>query len=648
MIDFSRINKSSKRRIKRNEREIYPHDILLDSLARRKKFFSQKRFEVSLNPKMIYLICGFFFLTIFLLLSKSFMLQTREQEVLASQAKKNYARTYYELPARGVIYDQYLKQLVFNKASFSLACYKNDLPKNTEDRLKVFAEVSGIVNLSVEKIEERIEGISIDRALIAEDLTPEETMILQSKIDDLPGFYLKETIYRNYISGSDFSHIIGFLGPPTEEELAGGRSSIDYVGKAGLEKFYEDILGGIPGRTVLEKDALGKEIAFYRLDDPEPGKSLALWLDAELQKKSREALQASLEKSGAKAGLIVAMDPTTGGVLSLVSLPSYDNNIFSQSIDPKEWEEMANNPLNPFWNRVISAAYPTGSTIKPLIAVAGIEEEVIDPDREINCDGSIQIENPWFEDMPWIFRDWTTHERTDMRKAIAVSCNVYFYTIGGGYGQIKGLGPEKMGKYLGLFGWGKRTGIDFPDEREGLIPSKKWKATYFQDEQSQIWLPGDTYNLSIGQGYVSVSPIQVVVSFSAIANGGKLLEPHFVKQVLDHEGQVIENVGVKIIRQDFVSSESIDIVREGMRDAVIYGSSATLSGLPVTAGAKTGTAQTGRGDYYHNWVTVFAPYDNPEIVITVMIENVPDEQVAALPVAKEVLNWYFSQGIHEE
>jgi len=248
MIGFPRINQSSKRRIQRDEREIYPHDILLDSLARRKKFFSQKRFEVSLNPKMIYLVCGLFFLTIFLLLSKSFMLQTREQKALVYQAEKNYTRIYYELPARGVIYDQYLTQLVFNKASFSLACYKNDLPKKIEDRLKVFTEVSEIVNLSIEKIEEKIGGINIERALIAENLNPEQTMTLQSKIDELPGFYLKETIYRNYVSGPDFSHIIGFLGPPTKEELAGGRSSIDYVGKAGIEKFYEDFLSGTPGQ----------------------------------------------------------------------------------------------------------------------------------------------------------------------------------------------------------------------------------------------------------------------------------------------------------------------------------------------------------------------------------------------------------------
>lgn len=647
MLGFLGISNSSKGRIQRDDREIYPRDVLMDSLARRKKFFSQKRFEVPLNPRMIYFICSLFTLAIALLLIKSLIFQTQEHKKLAYRAERNYARIYYELPDRGVIYDQHLTQLVFNEVSFSLACYKNDLPSKEEDRARVFAEVSRIVNLFSEEVWQKLEAADIERALIAENLSPEQIMILQSKIDELPGFYLKEAIYRNYISGLDFSHIIGFLGPPTKEEIIEGRSPIDYVGKTGLEKFYEELLRGTLGQTVLEKDALGQELSFRRLDSPEPGKSLVLWIDAELQNEAREALERSLERSGAQAGLVVAMDPSTGGVLSLVSLPSYDNNVFTHSIGPEKWEEMANDPLNPFWNRVTSAAYPTGSTIKPFVAVAVLEEEIIDPDRSVNCEGSIRVENPWFEDKPWIFRDWTAHGWTDMRKAIAVSCNVYFYTIGGGYGNIEGLGPEKIEKYLGLFGWGSRTGIDLPDEREGLIPTKQWKKNYFKEEQDQIWLPGDTYNLSIGQGYLSVSPIQVVASFSALANGGKLLRPHLVKQIIDHEGGTVEDIEPEIIRQNFVDYENINVAREGMRGAVTYGSSLTLSDLPVTSAAKTGTAQTGREDFYHNWVTVFAPYDEPEIVITVMIENVPEEQVAALPVAKEILNWYFSQSSNE-
>jgi penicillin-binding protein 2 len=337
------------------------------------------------------------------------------------------------------------------------------------------------------------------------------------------------------------------------------------------------------------------------------------------------------------------MDPKTGGVLSLVSLPSFDNNIFFEEIEDDQWEKIFNNPLNPFWNRCVSAVYPTGSTIKPLIATAALEENIIDPNRNINCQGFLEVANPWFEDQPWIFGDWTTHGLTDMRKAIAQSCNVYFYTVGGGQPGLKGLGAERIKEYLELFGWGNLTGIDLAGERKGFIPDSEWKKQKFESETEKIWLPGDTYNLSIGQGYLQVSPLQVANSFVALANNGKLFEPHLIKAIVDENKNIIEEIPLEVVRQDFVDPTSLKIVRQGMREAVVYGSSVRLNSLPVTSAAKTGTAQTSRPNFYHNWITVFAPYEDPEIVLTVMIENVPEEQVAALPVAQEILNWYFSR-----
>jgi penicillin-binding protein 2 len=230
-----------------------------------------------------------------------------------------------------------------------------------------------------------------------------------------------------------------------------------------------------------------------------------------------------------------------------------------------------------------------------------------------------------------------------MRKAIAESCDVYFYTIGGGYGDQQGLGPTKIKEYLKIYGWGDKTGIDLPEEVAGFVPDKEWKKKTF----GQGWWDGDTYNLSIGQGFLQISPLEVVTAFSAIANGGKLLQPQVVKSIVDSEKNVVQDFQPKIIRENFINPENLQIVREGMRQAVTgknspQASAVILNSLPVSAAAKTGTAEVG-GDRYHNWVTVFAPYEDPQIVLTIVIENIKGAQVAALPVAREVLNWYFSR-----
>ena len=355
-----------------------------------------------------------------------------------------------------------------------------------------------------------------------------------------------------------------------------------------------------------------------------------------------QLLVEEMRKIGAKKGVAVAMDPKTGGILAMVSIPSFDNNSFSKGITQREWENLINNPNKPLLNRVIGGRYPTGSTIKPLIAAAALQEGLITENKTINCEGKIVIDNPWFPDKPFIFRDWTIHGITNVRKAIAESCNVFFYIIGGGYKNFKGLGAEKIKHYLNLFGWGQILGIDIGGEIKGFIPDKEWKKERF-NSPNNIWMPGDTYNLSIGQGYILIPPLEVVASFAAIANGGKLLKPMLVQKIIDENQNVIQEFHPEVIREGFIDEKNLEIVREGMREAVIYGSATILNDLPVKAAAKTGTAQTSKEGYYHNWLTVFAPYDDPQIVLTLMVEEVPGLHVVVAPVAKEVLNWYFTK-----
>lgn len=625
-------------KINRDKREIDPQETLLDSLAQRKDSFGQKRFEVPLHKGVVLLVFAIFGLTILVLGGRLFQLSMLRHDEMKRLSEYNYQRVYYKQADRGVIYDRNYNQLVFNERGFSLALYKNDLPLGNSgaDVIEGAASLSG---LSVEEVKKRIKEEKGDRVFLKKDLSHEEVVAIRTKIDGVVGLYLEESIKRNYSLGEKASHLLGYLGRSTEEDIRQGYSSLDYLGKSGLESFYEDLLKGTKEKTVVKKDILLREVSREMVSEQEAGKSLVLWLDQELQEESYDALEKTVRNAGAEAGTTVILDVDTGGVLSLVSFPSFDNNVFSDGLSSKEWSGLFEDSSHPFWNRAVSGIYPSGSTIKPIVAMGALEEGIINPERIVQCQGQIEIENPWHEDKPWIFRDWSKHGPVDLRKAIAVSCNVYFYTIGGGYGGVEGLGVEGLDKYLSFFGWGEKTGIDLSGESKGIIPSPKWKKDRFDGE---TWLPGDTYNLSIGQGYLLVTPIQVASSYLPIVNGGDLLKPQIVREIVDQNRGVVGEFKKKVRREGFFDEENARVVREGMREAVEYGSSTMLQSLPVKAAAKTGTAQTNKKDYYHNWVAVFAPYDDPEIVMVVMVEDVPKEQVAALPVARDVLSWYFN------
>ena len=391
----------------------------------------------------------------------------------------------------------------------------------------------------------------------------------------------------------------------------------------------------------VKKDVNQVPISKEIVSQPQPGQSLVLWLDAGLQRKASESLKRSIYNTGADAGAVVALDPDTGGVLALVSYPDFDNNLFSQGMTSEQWKKINNDPSNPLFNRAISGiGYPTGSTIKPLIGAAALEEKIIKPDTELYCPLELCIKNPWFPDKEDCFADWKYHGTSDIRRAIAESVNTFFYQIGGGYEKFKGLGATKIKKWLQVFGWGSKTGIDLPKEGEGILPNLE-----------KDWRIGDTYHFSIGQGSFSATPLQVAAAYAAIANKGKLYKPLVAKQVVDKERNVVSQTEPKVVKELPVSVENLEVIREGMRQGVSSpdGSSFVLNSLPVEAAAKTGTAQTGKKDKYDNkdfldsWVGVFAPYENPEIVLVVVVEGVKEGQVAALPVAKEVLDWYFSR-----
>jgi len=613
------LKKSLQARKKRDE--IEPQEIFLDALVKK----SQEplaQFEVPLKnrgPIILGLLAFFVFLLIFVRLLQLQIFSHQEFQVLATKNQFFYKSIQSQ---RGIIYDRNFTPLVFNKPSFDLLCQTQELENNRN----LIEGLSFILGIPKQELLQRLETAQDKEFVVKENLNYQELIRFEGLSEKFPGCHIERTEKREYLDSLVFAHVLGYWRKNGPNE--------------GLEQFYDEILKSQPGKVAIERDAKGNVISEKIEEFPKPGKSLVLWLDKDLQKTLYEALEKKLSELGARKAAAVAIDPNTGGILAMVSFPSYDNNLFAQGLSEEEWQKILSDKTYPLLNRVIGGKYPTGSTIKPLIAAAALQEGIISKNTKINCRGQIVVENPWFEDKPFIYKDWKVHGITDVKKAIAESCNVFFYLVGGGYKNFKGLGVDLINKYLKLFGWEEKLGIDLPGEQKGFIPDRAWKKENFKPPLN-IWFPGDTYYLSIGQGYLTVTPLEVVASFAAIANGGKLLKPRMVKAIVDEKRNIIEEFEPEVIREGF-------IVREGMREAVVYGSATILKDLPVKVAAKTGTAELSKKDRYHNWVTVFAPYDNPKIVLTIVVEEVKGIHLAALPVAKEVLGWYFQEEHKQE
>lgn len=651
MFEFHLSRELKKRKVRvRFKEDIEPQETFLDSLAQKKEEeleISQRKFETPLSKNILQGFLIFIFVLISFLFARTFQFQVIEGKDLSLLAEGNKFKIYQVRAERGVIYDTEGNQLVWNKPSFDLVLDKKSLPEQIDEKEKVLKEVSVLINKDFSDVKKEIEENDYSEILVSENLDYMTLISLEARIGELTGFQIRNNTVRDYKDGENFAHIIGFTGKINAEELKANPdfySIFDWVGRSGVEKSYEEVLRKNPGKLRAEKDALGNLISQEIISLPESGKSLVLWLDSELQTKIKEELEKQAKIVGTEKAVALAMDPKTGGILAMVSLPDFDNNLFQKGADQEALNSLLNDQKKSLLNRVIAGLYPIGSTIKPLIASAALEEKIISPDKKINDNkGFIVIPNPWDPSSPTIKNDWAIHGRTDMRKAIAESCNVYFYTVGGGYEDQDGLGPTRIKKYLQLFGWDQKSGIDLAGEVSSFVPDKEWK----KETLGEPWVDGDTYNLSIGQGFIKVTPLEVVTAFSAIANKGKLLQPQVVQKIVDSEKNVVQELKPQIIRENFIDPANLQIVREGMRQAVTgvnspQASSIVLNSLPVSAAAKTGTAELG-GDRYHNWVTVFAPYDDPQIVLTVMLENIKGVQAAALPVAKNVLEWYFTR-----
>jgi penicillin-binding protein 2 len=594
--------------------------------------------EWPLNRRFFTLACAGSFFLLLLLVGRVFDLSVVQGEKYRSLAERNSIRLIPIPAPRGIIFDHFGVPLVQNAPSLDAVFLPKNMPKESFERERLLIALKDIFHLDenfIRAVFAQGDQQPDQALLLKEHVSQEESIRFLAHEREWGSVALRKTARRSYDDGLIFSHILGYEGKIQKEELTDGSSYLptDIIGRQGIEKQYESLLRGERGFFRAEVDSLGRVQRELGTESPKPGADLTLHIDAGLQKKLFDSLQSELEKGGLKAGAAMAIDPRDGGVLALVSIPSYDNNLFAEGIQSEAYQELSSDSSKPLFDRVIAGAYPPGSTIKPVIASAALSEGVVTEHTSIESRGGISIGN-------FFFGDWKAHGFTDVRHAIAVSSDVYFYSVGGGYGGITGLGMNRMKKYEELFGYGVVSGIDLPGEQSGFLPDPEWK----QEHLGERWFVGDDYHAAIGQGFVSATPLQILNAIATIGNGGTLYEPHIAESYRRPDG-AMETIPPVAKRKDVVSQDILRIVREGMRLTVTEGTAQSLRDLPIAVAGKTGTAQFQNNvDRTHGWFVSFAPFDQPSIAMIVLVEGQGENGYHAVPVSKDVYQWYFTEG----
>ncbi len=431
---------------------------------------------------------------------------------------------------------------------------------------------------------------------------------------------------RAYTDRLGLGQLIGYVSYP-QKDKKGFYYRTEYVGRTGVESAYENILHGTNGEKIVEADALGDVVGEHAIKAPVSGGELTLSVDAGLSEAMYQIIASSSAAAGFRSGAGAIMDVHTGEILAMTSFPSYDPEVMADGDNTELISQYNNDDRLPFLNKVVSGVYTPGSIVKPFVAYGALSEKIISPNKEIVSTGELVVPNPYNPSQPAHFRDWRAHGVMTMREAIAFSSNVYFYIVGGGFGDQPGLGITKLNHYFRLFGMGSTTGINLATEQEGVVPNPEWKKEVFNDD----WRLGDTYFTSIGQYGFQATPLQMLRAYAALANGGTLLTPHVVK------GESSEKIDLGL------NPDYLQIVHEGMRKTVNYpgGTARGLERKDVAIAAKSGTAEIGAGNAYVNsWAAGFWPYEEPQYAFILMMDKAPrSNALGATRIMGEVVQW---------
>lgn len=598
----------------------------------------------SIAKKKIFIMALLVILGLTIVLGKTCYLQIIKGDYYRGLAEGNRIRLQPIFSERGIIYDKFHAELVENVPNFSLTMVPQDLPRDQKERgviIDKVANLSGVPNDKINDLLKKYKSYSYASLVVKENLDYESALKLYIQSSQLPGISIEKGSKRKYITGNNpasstlsISHLLGYLGKLNDEEIGKlkdkGYLLFDNIGKTGLEKTYESELRGKYGIKKVEVNATGHEQNVLAEDPPIPGKNLVLTLDLDAQKKLEELTRNMLVRTNRKRAAAIAMDPRDGSIIAMVSLPAFDNNEFSGGITQQNYDNYNKNPDNPLFDRAIGGTYPSGSTVKLIIAAAALQEKIVSPNTTFLSTGGLQVGDHFF-------RDWKVggHGITNVNKALAWSINTFFYYVGGGYKNFVGLGIDRIVKYMQYFGIAQKTGIDLTGEAAGFAPSKDWKFK----TKGETWYVGDTYNLSIGQGDLLVTPLQVAVWTATVVNGGQVVQPHLAGKL---EEPLTHNEVTLTFNQHAVpvSADNLAVVKQGMKDCVTYGSCQMMKILPFASGGKTGTAQWNANKENHAWFTSFAPFDHPKIVVTVLVEEGTEGSVVAEPIARDFLMWW--------
>ena len=603
--------------------------------------------------RRLFLLKGGTVLTFSLLLGQLWKLQIVEGHSFRQLADINRFRVSPVDAPRGVIYDRNHQIVAANTPSFQVSIVPAALPKGGTDRMySLLGSLLGMAPADIAAKVSASKGDAYTPVPVKSDVERDVVLQVEEQHLQLPGVIVQPESSRLYPHGPLLSHILGYMLPITEQQLAAHQNdkaaayrAEDKIGAAGVEASYEQELRGQPGKKLYEVDAMERPVGDIRVDSPVPGHNLTLTIDVDLQKDVAQILGDEMAKMKADSAVAIVMDPRNGQVLSIVSLPSYDNNLFSGTVRASDLNAVLNDPRKPMINYAISGTFAPGSVFKLATAAASLDEGVANANTHIVCKGALIIPNEYNPALSTRLPCWAVHGLEDFVTGLANSCDVYYYTLGGGdpTTHFQGLGNERLAKWADLMGYGAPTGIDLPGEVDGLVPTPKWK----QKALGQAWLTGDTYEMSIGQGFVLATPLQVANVTNAIANGGHLLKPHVVASISDSENHLIRTVEPEEIRKLPISDTNLNIIHEAMI-RIPQNPDTRAHNIPaLKVAGKTGTAEfPGVRDAqgilpYHGWFTAFAPYDNPEVTVTVFLQKGGGPS-NAFPTAMEIFKRYFN------
>jgi len=627
--------------------------------------------------------------------ARLFYLQVMRGAYFTEKAQINRNRLVQIDAPRGIIYDRSGTPLVRNIPDFSVTIVPAYLPDDDLAEMEVYRKLSLLLNMPISTqsastipsggggpgikdiVDKAVkEGQNFRPILISNDIPREMAMVIAEQTMKLPGVQMQVNAMRLYPSGSLLSQVLGYVGAIPEQEAQdyedkGYDRYVDRVGLTGIEWVAESYLKGTKGRKYIEEDVAGREISIVgEPDPPAPGNNVYLSIDAGLQQVAAEALQAQINQINriqgveqTQSGAAIAMNPQTGQILAMVSLPSYDNNLFTQGISQTAYQAYKDDIYRPLFNHAIGDQVQPGSIFKMIPASAALEEKVITPRTIINDPGTIVIPNKYYPNDPGQGKRLTCwlksgHGNMDLLHGLAYSCDVYFWQVGAGYDvpnqpRFDGLGIDRLVKYSQMFGLGELTSVDLPGEAKGHVPTTTWyRRTY-----GQTWATGDTYNFAIGQGYLLATPLQMLNVTAAVANGGTLYKPQIIDHITDLDGAVVRafKPQPKPLHID-VKLENLQLVQQGMEAAVMWGTATGAQVPGIRVAGKTGTAEfcddvavklgfcaTGRVLPQHAWFVSFAPVENPQIATIVYIYNGGQGSEQAVPVTKKMLDYYFGR-----